>query len=83
MKNSQPFDLPNIRDRIKKKICIWSGLTHLLRDVCELGCVFVPPVPNIDVGKNFAGVRGGSGMKNQVLFGYQVFRKIKYGSSRV
>ena len=45
--------------------------------------MFVPSVPNIDVGKNFAGIRGGTSMKNQVLVGYQVLKKIKYGSSRV
>ena len=27
--------------------------------------------------------RIGTGMKNQVLVGYRVFKKIKYGSSRV
>ena len=51
--------------------------------MCGLGRVFVPSVPNIDVGKDFADIRGGMGMKTQVLVGYQVLKKIKYGSSRV
>ena len=31
----------------------------------------------------YMATRGGTGMKNQVLVGYRVFKKIKYGSSRV
>ena len=31
----------------------------------------------------FITTRGGTGIKNQVLVGYRVFKKIKYGSSRV